>query len=581
VQNKNHAMQKKLIIVLILVTLLALNSQKKDAIYPAANDIEFDNSSNIIFPELDNQIIDNLELLGKLWGFLKYHHPEIGKGNYNWDYELFRMLPEYLKVTDKKQRDQLLLSWINKYGEIPVCKRCKKTSERAFIKPDLSWIENSDTDNALKNKVKEIYQNRHQGRHYYVSMTPMVGNPKFNNENLYSNMPLPDEGFRLLALYRYWSMINYFFPCKYMTDKNWDDVLKVYIPVLIDAKDELEYELAVAQLIGEICDTHGFLLGFSKTDKQRGDKYAPFIVKFIENKLVVTDYYKPELAEHAKLKKGDIITHISGKPVEEIVDSLKKYYPASNEAARLRNMTYDLLRSNSQTIDIKYISDEQNRETTLKLYKSYSLNMQKCWDKGSDEKCYKLLEGNTGYITLKTIKNEDIKEIKKSFKNTKGIIVDIRNYPSAFVPFKLGTYFLKERTPFVKFTRGNVNNPGEFRFTRPLQILKSKDYYQGKLIILVNEDTQSSAEYHAMAFRASPNAIVIGSTTAGADGNVSIISFPGGLKTYISGIGVYYPDGAKTQRVGIVPDIYIEPTIEGVKSGRDELLEKAIEIINK
>ena len=49
----------------------------------------------------------------------------------------------------------------------------------------------------------------------------------------------------------------------------------------------------------------------------------------------------------------------------------------------------------------------------------------------------------------------------------------------------------------------------------------------------------------------------------------------------ISGIGVYYPDGTETQRVGIVPDIEVKSTIEGIKKGKDELLEKAIEIINE
>jgi C-terminal processing protease CtpA/Prc len=49
---------------------------------------------------------------------------------------------------------------------------------------------------------------------------------------------------------------------------------------------------------------------------------------------------------------------------------------------------------------------------------------------------------------------------------------------------------------------------------------------------------------------------------------------------YISGVGIYYPDGTQTQRIGIMPDILIEPTIEGIRQGRDELLEKAIELIN-
>ena len=49
----------------------------------------------------------------------------------------------------------------------------------------------------------------------------------------------------------------------------------------------------------------------------------------------------------------------------------------------------------------------------------------------------------------------------------------------------------------------------------------------------------------------------------------------------ISGIGVYYPDGKETQRIGIIPDIEIKPTIKGIREGRDELLEKAISIINE
>jgi C-terminal processing protease CtpA/Prc len=84
-----------------------------------------------------------------------------------------------------------------------------------------------------------------------------------------------------------------------------------------------------------------------------------------------------------------------------------------------------------------------------------------------------------------------------------------------------------------------------------------------------------------MAFRAGDNTTILGSTTAGADGNVSSIMLPGGLRTMISGFGVYYPDGEETQRVGIVPDIEVKPTVKGIREGKDELIEKAIEVILK
>jgi C-terminal processing protease CtpA/Prc len=83
-----------------------------------------------------------------------------------------------------------------------------------------------------------------------------------------------------------------------------------------------------------------------------------------------------------------------------------------------------------------------------------------------------------------------------------------------------------------------------------------------------------------MAFRIAPSATVIGSTTAGADGNVSGFYLPGGIYTMFSGISILYPDGRETQRIGIVPDIEVKPTVAGIKQGRDELIEKAIEIIN-
>ena len=582
--KRQTTMKNYILTVLISFVTISVSCQTREnnSKFNAKNDNEFGSGSGIIFPALDEQLITNLDLLGKLWGFLKYHHPEVGKGNYNWDFELFRILPEYLKAKNNTERDKTLLDWINKYGKIPTCATCEDTPSDAYLKPDLSWVEKNDMNNDLKKRFQEIYSNRHQGEHYYIKMAPNIGNPDFSNENPYNNTFYPDAGFCLLSLYRYWNMIEYFFPNKYITDKNWDNVLKEYIPIFILAKDRLEYEWAALRVIGEINDTHANLWGGGEKIRDfRGANFASFRVQFIEQKLVVTDYYNPELKEASGLEIGDIITHINGKTVEFIIDSVKRYYPASNEAARLRDISDDLLRSTGNTINIRYTSSGQTKQKELPLYARNSLNMYGRYRVNTNEKCYKLLDGNIGYVTLANIKNEDIPIIKKTFKKTKGIIIDIRNYPSAFTPFTLAPYFVSKSTPFVKFTQGNVNNPGEFTFKVGKNIPKAGKTYKGKLVVIVNENTQSSAEYQSMAFRAGNNTTIIGSTTAGADGNVSTIILPGGLRTMISGIGVYYPNGTRTQRVGIVPDIKVEPTINGIKQGKDEVLEKAIEIINK
>lgn len=552
----------------------------KKEIPPAKFDKEFDNGSLIDLSDLTPKTTDNLELLGRIWGFLKYHHPEIAKGKYNWDYELFRFLPKYIDAKNDNDRDNHIINWINSLGQAEVCSRCQPTDENAILKPDLKWIHSQSKD--LKNKLLNIYSNRSQGRHHYIAMAPGVGNPKFKNESAYAKMPYPDDGFRLLALFRYWNMINYFFPYKHLMDKDWNTVLRAYIPLFVNAESELEYEMAAIQIIADLQDTHANLWGGAdKIDAWKGQFYPPIHVRFIEEKLVVTDYYNSELKDETGLVIGDIITSINGTSVEEIVQKKLKYYPASNLPTQLRNISTDLLRANSTEIQIEYTSaNSVEQSKILRLYPKDSLNLYR-WYRKSDDKSFKMLDNNVGYVTLQTIKDEDIPIIKSRFKNTDGIIIDIRNYPSTFVPFSLGSYFVSSSTPFVKFTKGNLNNPGEFTYTSNLEIPSTANTYGGKLIVLLNELSQSQAEYTAMAFKAGDNTTIIGSTTAGADGNVSTIMLPGGLRTMISGIGVYYPNGTETQRIGIVPDIEVKPTIEGIRNAKDELIQKAMEIITQ
>ena len=192
---------------------------------------------------------------------------------------------------------------------------------------------------------------------------------------------------------------------------------------------------------------------------------------------------------------------------------------------------------------------------------------------------FRLLSADVAYIKLSSIKAADLPAYFEKAKSTKGLIVDIRNYPSEFVPFAMGAYLATKPTPFVTFTFADLANPGAFHFGDGPLVQPGPVHYGGRVVILVDETTQSSAEYTAMALRAMPMSVVVGSTTAGADGNTSPIPLPGKLRTMISGLGVFYPDRRPTQRIGIVPDVVATPTIQGIAAGRDEVLETAVRII--
>ena len=545
---------------------------------PAQLDKEFDNGSGIVFDKLDDSLIDDLELLGKVWGFLKYHHPAIAEGELNWDYELFRFLPKFL-ASKSKRREADIVEWIEALGPVANCTTCQPVDPEAFLTPDFAWLDNAKLSETLRDKISNLRANRHQGDHFYVNMVQNVGNPNFTFEAPYENMPYPDDGFRLLALYKYWNIIHYFFPYRHLMDKPWAPVLREYLPVFLNAKDELGYEQAAVRIIGDVQDTHANLWGGRNAiEEDRGKYYPPFDVKFIEGKLVVTDYYNPEKKAIAGLEIGDVITTIKGEAIMDIVERVKPFYPASNEPTRLRNIAKNLLQHTAAQIEIEVSKNGKSEKKNLKLYVLDEINYYN-WYPESDEKSFRMLEDNIGYITLKTIAADDVSKIKSAFKDAKGIVIDIRNYPSSFMPFALGSFFMKEPTAFVKFTSGSVDQPGQFTFGDELLIPNAEEYFGGPVVVLLNEYSQSQAEYTAMAFRAGDNTTVMGSTTAGADGNISRILLPGGLSTVISGIGVYYPDGRETQRVGIVPDIEVKPTIQGIRAGRDEVLERAVEFI--
>ncbi len=567
----------------ILLTLLLFfcgilsHAQESPTTANATQDTAYDHGSNIVFPEMAPQLVDNLDLLGRVWGFLKYHHPTISKGAYNWDYELFRMLPGYLQVTDNKQRDAYLAKWILHYGKIPVNKNVTPVDSNAFLKPDLAWINPETLLPKLYKTLMKVYQNRNNG-YYYVSYNSLwVKNAQFKHENDYDEMEYPDAGFRLLALYRYWNMVYYFFPDLYLADADWNTVMKNHISSFLSAEDKTTYWRAIKRLIAQIDDTHGVM--WSMNSKQALNYYrTPFIVRFLKNDtLVVSDYWDSEKIDSTGPHIGDIITHIDGKPVSYYIDSLAPYFSASNHRAKVRNMAWEICNGYKPSVSIAYLSDGIPKEATIIRYNFEEMPA----NTKTDSICYKLLRDSIGYVSMDDITKEWVQRISDTLHTTKGLILDLREYPNETINYDFYHILSDKSRPFFKATCPDMSNPGAFGWTKPGYTGKGKQAYNGKIAILISEQSQSHAEFCTMMYRTLPNSIVIGNTTAGADGDVVGILFPGGVCSYFSGLGIYYPDGKETQRVGIIPDIYVWPTVQGIREGRDELLEKALEWLSE
>jgi C-terminal processing protease CtpA/Prc len=276
---------------------------------------------------------------------------------------------------------------------------------------------------------------------------------------------------------------------------------------------------------------------------------------------------------------GDIIVKCNNTDIDVFREDLKKYIPGSNEPVIQRNINAYVRRGTAEQLTFTILRDGVLSDVTVKGYNLTTIRNETKFQDNLLPK-WKILPGNIGYIHMGILQIPDVSAAMADLTNTEAIIFDVRNYPRYTWRF-ITPYLLPRLAHFARFSLPDLDFPGSFydSVLIPASMEDNPGYYRGKVVILCNEVTQSHAEYTCMALQTAPGATVIGSQTAGADGDVRYIYLPGGIVTYMTGYGVFYPDGTPTQRVGIVPDIEIRSTVKGIKQGRDEVLERAVQFI--
>lgn len=537
---------------------------------------KFKNSSGIELKNPDQSEITRLYKICKVWGLLKYNHPDVAKGKFDWDYELFKILP----IIDAENFEGKLLDWINSIGNPgPETTRDDYDYGEVKLRSNLDWISNKSLfTEKITQKLDQIKNSAIDGQHFYVGFDPYVGNPIFTNESSYSVFDWNDSGIKLLALFRYWNIINYFFPYRNLIDENWDSVLKRFIPKILNTDDEQSYKITLIELFSKVGDSHiSNSINEQGFNDFLGSKILPIEIEFVENKALIADLLGID-KDSSKIREGDVVTSVDNVEIMKLVEQRKKYYPSSNISVQLADMSKDILRTDADKLLLTYENKTGSHSEYLKTIDVSEIAFENHIIPSSME-----FGGDIGYINAAQLRKGEIHNLMKSFTEKKGIIVDLRGYPSDAITYPLSDYLMPEPTPFARTTSGNIKPLGEFTFGKEiLSVGKTNvNYYKGKVAVLVDHNTISNSEFTAMALRVAPNAKVIGSQTAGADGNVSALVLPGNVRTRFSGIGVYYPDGGETQRKGIIPDIMVNPSILGTIEGKDEILDEALIFIRQ
>ncbi|MEP6804138.1 MAG: S41 family peptidase [Flavobacterium sp.] len=513
--------------------------------------------------------IQKLAAACKVWGFLKYYHPNVANGNFDWDEQLFKVLPKIEEAKTNVEFSNVIEKWITSLGNVKAYKTEIPNEEVDYFDKnfDLSWTQNPELfSKSLSQKLKFIEQNKIEGKQYYVAQ-----GIEFRNEVQYTEFNDKDKNFRLLLLFRFWNYVEYFFPYKYQMDQNWDLTLSEFLPRTINPVSETDYYLSLKEFSAKLNDTHASF-GANKLFDFFGRKFVPFNVKFIDNKAIVTGFKNESLSAINDIKVGDVITKIEGKSIGNLIQENQKYIEGSNQAAILNNIEWTIFNGNADTVEIEFIRNDKAlaKKINRYLYKDLKINYEDHREK------YKFFD-NIGYVNMAVLTTDDVPAMMEHFKSSKAIIFDIRNYPQG-TNFAIAEYLNPEPKDFVKSIDADLSSPGRYIWRKKEEPCGkiNPDYYKGNVILLVNEKSISHSEFTAMTLKVAPKTTIIGSETAGSDGANYRFEIIKGIWSSFTTYGVFYPNKKETQRIGIVPDIEVNPTILGIQQGRDEILDKAV-----
>lgn len=538
----------------------------------------------------------------KVWNFLKYYHPDLASGKINAD-SLF------IKHIDQKYNDvnNVISAFTQGLGNNFTAEVISNNSKDVIdANQNFDWYrKNPNITKSNKKLLDNIYRNRYQAEsHFYIPKEGYIA--EVPNEKSYDfpkteNLP---ENYRLLTLAKIIGAIDYLYPHKYLMAKNSDQILENLVDECLTVNNRKDFEIILAKAVSTMEDTHAFKF-FNQLNFKReifhSSLYAAFDFQVREDYILVTDLILPEICEKANLAVGDKITSINGKKIQAIIEEKNKLLSTSNREGLLNRLSdyqnnliwpdnteskdITIQKHNSSSIiqsKIDFINpaDKPRIELVLNFLKAKQQNKRE--NQLSDPNiAYFRIDQTFSFI--EDVEDENInaemEKIMKEAASKEAMVFDMRGYPDwgGFVYTYVYGYFSKKDNFFGKYFQQNLNNVGTFIYNENLETYfpKEKLYnphpYNGKVFIIVNQETLSASEWNSMNLQhIFPQAITIGQQTAGADGDIKKLVLPGNYTLEFTGNAVFYPDGKQAQKVGVKIDKKLEYSDSDVLNKSDK-----------
>lgn len=483
-----------------------------------------------------------------------FEEGEIDNNMNNWDFNELRHNFEFIESDVYSGKFAIKAEYTGKqfeqapgFGETikePIASNLTCIIPIALYEKDLSTFPKTD-DKVLDNLKKEISN---------VNISP-----GFNQQ------------VNLASVVIAWNVFQHFYPYFDVIKTDWARVLPETLGKTYLNTDKKDFTITLSEMVAELEDGHGVVYG----EKMY---HLPIRTEWIENNIVITASNDPHF------EVGDIITKVNGidaykvqQDMENIISGspqLKKHRALNVFASKFEaEITYVTIDRNGEKIKC----DVQNKSAYKNMFFNPINEIQCKWDN------IKEIEPGIYYVNISNSNYEDITNQIDKLAEAKCVIYDYRwggkLNMTAIISHLIDTTV---NSAWWNIPQIIYPNRKDITFYKTNWSLQPKlPHFTSKSIIITTPSVVSSGETSMGIIDHYNLATTVGEPTAGCNGNVNWIYLPNGHQILWTGMKVLKHDESQHHLIGFVPDYPVERTLQGIKEGKDETLEKALEIAKK
>jgi len=384
-------------------------------------------------------------------------------------------------------------------------------------------------------------------------------------ENEELQFSISHRGGRLATVMTAWNILQHFYPYFDVIDTDWSHELKVALRKAAVDEDEAEFYQTLNRLIVALQDGHGSLGGPGRPSGQP----LPLIAELMDNQAVVIAV----AVDTNDIHPGDVLESIDGCPAREAFAMVGSQVSTAT-AQRIKQLSFSFgwkPRATEAVLELRGADGLLRKVTVVRAKKGI--------DTKRPPKLHEIKPG-IFYVDITRLTHEEFEKALPELAKAKGLVFDVRGYPKIMPDWitHLSSKRLKSAHWYIPKAHRPDHTDMEWNTSR-WNLDVGEPQLTSNRVFLTDGSAMSYAESLMGIVEAYKLGEIVGESTAGTNGNMCPVNLYLGYSMVFTGMKVLKHDGSRHHGVGILPTVPVSRTIQGIREGRDEQLEKALSLL--